>query len=99
LHSQFQIDTLAPSEDERLTTDLPHELAAFASLLDAQPVPTRDAFNYCLALLMVETGKARLVETVPGENGPVCTFESSAGERFSLTKPAMTEEMEAGVRK
>jgi hypothetical protein len=29
--------------------------------------------------MMVEAGKARLVETVPGENGPVCVFESSAG--------------------
>jgi len=44
---------------------------------------------------MVEAGKARLVETVPGENGPVCLFESSAGERFSLSRPAMTEEQEA----
>jgi hypothetical protein len=61
---------------------LPPELAAFASLLDAQPAPARDAFRYCLALAMVEAGKARLVETVPGENGPVCVFESSAGERF-----------------
>jgi hypothetical protein len=75
-------------------TDLPPELAAFASLLDAQPAPVRDAFCYCLALAMVEAGKARLVEIVPGENGPVCVFESSAGERFSLAKPAMSEEAE-----
>jgi hypothetical protein len=65
---------LAPkitAEDERLTTDLPPELAKFASLLDAQPAPVRAMCNYCLVLLMVEAGKARLVETVPGENGPV----------------------------
>ena len=79
-------------------TSLPFELAAFASLLDAQPASARDAFNYCLALLMVEAGKARLVETVPGENGAVCVFESSAGEQFSLPKPAMTDKMEAGVK-
>jgi hypothetical protein len=42
----------------------------FASLLDAQPAPVRAAFRYCLALAMVVAGKARLVETVPGENGP-----------------------------
>ncbi len=31
-------------------TNLPAELAAFASLLDAQPEPVRAAFAYCLAL-------------------------------------------------
>ena len=29
-------------------TDLPPDLAAFASLLDAQPEPARAAFAYCL---------------------------------------------------
>ena len=45
------------SEDERLTTDLPPELVAFASLLDAQPAPVRGAFRYCLALAMVEAAR------------------------------------------
>jgi hypothetical protein len=79
-------------------TDLPSELAAFASLLDAQPAPVREMFYYCLALAMVVAGKAHVVETVPGENGPVFTFESSAGERFSLARPAMTAEQEATVK-
>jgi hypothetical protein len=41
---------------------------------------------------MVKAGKARLVETAPGENGPVCAFESSAGEQFSLSSPAMSND-------
>jgi hypothetical protein len=53
-------------------TTLPPELAAFSYLLDAQPAPVRDAFHYCLCLLMVEAGKMRLVEKVPGEHGRVC---------------------------
>ena len=66
-------------------TTLPPELAMFASLLDAhlclrhrcrQPAPVRDAYNYCLCLLMAEAGVMRLVGTVPGENGEVCVFES-----------------------
>ncbi len=79
-------------------SDLPPELAAFVSMLDAQPAPVREMFYYCLALAMAVAGKARLVETVPGENGPVFTFESSAGERFSLARPAMTKKQEATVR-
>ncbi len=81
-----------------MTTNLPPELAAFASLLDAQPAPIRAMFHYSLALLMVEAGKARLIESVPGENGPVCTFETAAGERFSSARPAMSEEVEAYVK-
>jgi len=46
-----------------------------------------EAFRYCLALAMVEAGKARLVEQVPGEAGAVCTFETVAGEQFSLPAP------------
>ncbi len=79
-------------------SDFPLEFATFASLFDAQPAPERDAFAYCLAMIMVEAGKARLVKTVPGENGPVCVFESSAGERFSLARPEMTAEQEGMVK-
>jgi hypothetical protein len=58
------------SEDERLTTDLPPELSFLASLVDAQPAPVREAFRYCLALAMVEAGKARLVGQEPGKPAP-----------------------------
>jgi hypothetical protein len=68
-------------------TDLPPELSILASLVDAQPAPVREAFRYCLALAMVEAGKARLIGQEPGEAGPVCTFETAAGEQFSLPAP------------
>ncbi len=55
-------------------------------------------FHYCLAMAMVEAGKARLVGQEPGETGAVCTFETATGEQISLARPAMTEEMEAEVR-
>jgi hypothetical protein len=49
--------------------------------------------SFCLA-----TTRYYLVEAVPGENGPICTFESSAGERFTLARPAMTARQEAAVK-
>ena len=64
---------------------------------DGQVQAARASAGYCLCLLSVEAGAMRLVETVPGENGVVCVFESSAGEKFSLTRPAMSEEQEAVV--
>ena len=75
----------------------PPDFSAVASLLDAQPAPVRDIFSYCLALAMVEAGRARLVGQEPGESGAVCTFETATGEQLSLARPAMTAEMEAEV--
>jgi hypothetical protein len=78
-------------------TELPPELVGFATFLDAQQQSVREIFQYCLCLMMVETGKMRLVETVPGETAAICVFESSAGETFSVTRPPMSQEEEAEV--
>jgi hypothetical protein len=76
---------------------LPPELAAFSDLLDAQPAPVRDAFQYCLCVLMTQAGVMRLVEKVPGENGVVCVFATTVGDHFSVTRPAMSREQEAAL--
>jgi hypothetical protein len=47
---------------------------------------------------MVEAGKARLVGQEPGEAGAVCTFDTVAGERFSLARLAMSKEVEEDVK-
>ena len=78
-------------------TSLTPELAAFSYLLDAQPAPVRDAFHYCLCLLMVEAGKMRLVEKVPGENGEICVFETVARVKYSVTRPALSRDQEAAL--
>ncbi len=71
--------------------------AAFACLLDAQPEPARAAFAYCLAVAMVQAGKARLVETRAGDASAVCVFETVAGDTFSMAKPRITKEQEAAL--
>lgn len=76
-------------------SDLPPALEAFASLLDAQSWPVREAFQYCVCLLMVEADKMRLIDTIPGETTAICVFETVAGERFSVPRPTMDEEQEA----
>jgi hypothetical protein len=78
-------------------TTLPPELAAFSYLLDAQPAPVRDAFNYCLCLLMAQAGKMHLVEKVPGENGTVCVFATTSGDHFSVVEPKMSKESKAAL--
>lgn len=79
-------------------TDLPPELQVLAALLDAQPGHVQAVFQYCLALLMVEGGKASLIATTPGESGAICTFQTVASDVFSLNKPPLSAEDEAAVR-
>jgi hypothetical protein len=78
-------------------TTLPPELAAFEYLLDAQPAPMRDAFHYCLCLLMVEAGKMRLVEKVRAEHGQICVFETVARRKFSVARPTLSRDQEAAL--
>ena len=80
-----------------MMTDVPPELASFASLLDAQPAPVRDAFNYCLCLLMAQAGKMCLIEKLPSEGGTVCVFATTRGDRFSVARPAISKEQEAAL--
>ncbi|MCI0398507.1 MAG: hypothetical protein L0332_13675 [Chloroflexi bacterium] len=79
------------------TEELPPELQAFASLLDAQQSPVREIFAYCLCLMMVEAGKMRLLETKPGETAPLYVFTTVAGDTFAVPRPAMSPGQEADV--
>lgn len=78
-------------------TSLPPELEAFSTLLSTLPAPTQMAFHYCLCLMMVEAGKMYLLETLPGDAGPVCVFESLLKERFTIPKPPLSADEEAQV--
>jgi hypothetical protein len=44
---------------------------------------------------MVEAGKMRLVEKVPGENGVVCVFAMTRGDHFSVVEPRMCKASKA----
>jgi hypothetical protein len=80
-------------------TNLGLDISDIADLLRAQPKPIRDAFYYWLCLMMVEAGKMELVETMPGEEGPICVFRSAAGESIVLPKPALDgQQQEAAVK-
>ncbi len=80
-----------------MSNNQPLDFSSLACLLDAQPEPVRSMFQYCLALAMVELGKGRLIATVPGEVGPICIFEASGGEWFSLARPPISETQETRV--
>jgi len=77
--------------------DLPPALEGFASLLAAQPQPVREIFQYCLCLMMVESGKMRLAYTVPGDSSSICIFETVAGDTFSVPHPPLNQQEENAV--
>ncbi len=67
---------------------------ALASFADAQPPHIQAMWRYALALLMCEAGQATLTGSAPSDDGAVCSFTTSAGEVFQVTKPQMDAEAE-----
>jgi hypothetical protein len=47
---------------------------------------------------MVEAGKAKLTDTIPGDTGPICIFETATGDRLSLAKPPLGDEQERELK-
>ena len=78
-------------------TSLPPEFEMLSLLIDGQAPPIREAFHYCLCLMMVETGKMKLIGTIPGDSNQLCLFETAVGEQFSIPRPALSPEQEAGI--
>ena len=80
-----------------LMDELPAELQMFGNFVDAQTQPVREAFQYCLCLMLIETGGMNLVKTIPGDEKVLCYFETSAGDAFTISRPVITQEQEAEV--
>jgi hypothetical protein len=47
--------------------------------------------------MMVEAGKVRLADTLPGEPSASCVFVTGASETFSAARPPMSQEEEVEV--
>jgi hypothetical protein len=78
--------------------ELPPELDAFASYLDAQLPNVRELFHYALAMLMIEDAKAKIVEThTTDDRRQRMLIQTIAGDSFSIAKPlvehALLEQM------
>ena len=85
------------SNMKKSTNELPLNLQAFASLLDAQPPEVQEAFQFLLATAMHEAGKFELLNVAEVDGRWHYTF-SGAGEVFSVVRPEMSKETERKVR-
>jgi hypothetical protein len=82
--------------------ELPLELGAIRQLADSQPDVARNLYYWALAMVMVERGKANLVEQQTADGQKQYTFASPEGEVVQVMKPAVSEalidEMMTAVR-
>ena len=77
---------------------LPPELQALAQPMDEQPEDVQELFRYALTMLMVEDGKAKIVETNHVDNPEYLTVETSAGDVFKILKPQVSDDLLGKMR-
>jgi hypothetical protein len=78
-------------------TTLPPELVAFSDLLDAQPAPVRDVFQYCLCVLMAQAGVMR-IENSGGSTADMIRWTLRDEANHVFTFPAFSLEPGASVQ-
>jgi len=76
-----------------MNNTLPPALDALAHLMDAQPANVRELFQWSLAMLIVEQGKARIIEQHTMDERVYCTYATSAADVFSVVKPNVRDEL------
>jgi hypothetical protein len=74
-------------------SDLPPDLAMLARVVDRQSPATRELFQYALVLMLIEDGKAEIVERRRVDRREWVTVRTVAGELFSIAKPDESDEM------
>lgn len=75
-------------------TELSPELVAFAASLNTHPDDIEEIYEYCLAMVMVETGQAELIKIELRGREPWCTFKSITGDEFVVFRPVLSQTQE-----
>ena len=72
---------------------LPPEFEMLSRVVDAQPEDVRELFHYALTMLMVEDGKAKIIERHHVDNLEYLTIETLAGDVFEILTPQVSEDL------
>lgn len=67
-------------------------------MIDRQPANVRELFQYALIMLMVEDGKAEIIEMEEVDGRTEFTIRTSTPEIFQVMKPEANEELLARMR-
>ncbi len=79
-------------------SDLPPEIEMLSRIVDGQSPDVRELFHYALTMLMVEDGKAEIVEQHTIDAREHLTLRTVAGDAFTIVKPLGSEELLATMR-
>ena len=66
--------------------------------MDQHPPEVRQAFQFCLAVAMEEEGATKLINTAQVDGRTWYSYETVAGEIFSVVRPEIGAEAEREVR-
>lgn len=77
---------------------LSRELQDVAEVIDQQPANVRELFQYTLVMLMVEDGKAEIIETREVDGRTEFTIRTCTPEIFQIMKPDVSEQQLAKMR-
>lgn len=79
--------------------DLPRDLQNFADALDAQTEDVRELIHYALVMLLVEDGKAEIIDRRIVDGREELTIRTIAIEIFTIMKPTLSEELLEELRR
>jgi hypothetical protein len=77
---------------------LPPKFEYLAALIDQRPPRVREAFHFCLAVLLEESGKATLLNTSQVDGRTHYSYHTVAGDIFTVVRPEIDAQTERAVR-
>ena len=77
---------------------LPPQLDRSAELIDQQPPRVREAFQFCLAVALEESGKAKSINIAQVEGRTHYSYRSVVGGVFVVVRPENGAEVEKAIR-
>jgi hypothetical protein len=80
------------------TNGIPPELEMFSRIVDGQPPNVRELFHYALTMLMIEEGKAEIVEQHTIDAREHLRLRTVGGDSFTIIKPFVSEELLTKMR-
>ena len=81
-----------------MDNELPPEFKRLAALIDQQPPRVREAFQFCLAVALEESGKAKSINIAQVEGRTHYSYRGVVGDVFVAVRPDIDAEVEKAIR-
>lgn len=81
-----------------MNSDLPPDLAMLSRIVDGQPPQVRELVHYVLVMLLIEDGKAAIIEQRTIDAREWITVRTTTPEMFSIVEPDVAPEQLEALR-